>query len=435
MKAKIVLAGLLFWVAGGLVQAQDGWNWPSDPAKEAKARELNAAYVDYMKSEQFVEATKGLNWLLINVPDLNESIYINGTAVYDGASKASTDEAQKRIYQDSVMTIYDLRKDKYDNESVWIENKAYFAYQYFLRDKDRVGDVVKVFDRALEVNGGTLKTPGLAGAFFNSVYFHNAYNKAFTKVELLARYEALNKILDEAEANGTDVSAPRGNLEQLVVVMELIDCDFIENTLGPKLIANPTDMALAQQVFKYSFQYKCLNNNSFMVALEIIDNESPTFATSQVRAMKLMQARDYEKAIPVLEKALNLAEKPDQKAEILFDLAKAKGQQGNKSAARSYAIEAAKADDTKAKEAYNLVAQLIMGSFNDCRRNVSRAEDQAIFIAAYNYYQRAGNSEGMRDAKARFPSKEELFTEGKQAGQTVTVGCWIGETVTLATRD
>jgi tetratricopeptide (TPR) repeat protein len=434
MKAKFVLAGLLFWVAGGLVQAQDGWNWPSDPAKEAKARELNAAYVDYMKSEQFVEATKGLNWLLTNVPNLNESIYINGVTVYDGAVKATTDEAQKRVYQDSVMTIFDLRKAQYDKENVWIENKAYFAYQYFLRDKNKVGEVVKAFDRALEVNG-TLKTPGLAGAFYNSVYFHNAYNKAFTKEELLARYERLNKILDEAEANGSDVSAPRGNLEQLVVAMELIDCDFIENTLGPKLTANPSDMALAQQIFKYSFQYKCLSNNSFMVALEIIDTDSPTFATSQVRAMKLMQTRDYDKAIPVLEKALNLAEKNDQKAEILFDLAKAKGQQGNKSAARTHALECARMDEGKAKEAYNLVAQLIMGSFNDCRRNVSRAEDQAIFIAAYNYYQRAGNSEGMRDARARFPSKEELFTEGKQAGQTVTVGCWVGETVTLATRD
>lgn len=434
MKAKSVLTGLLFLVAGGLVQAQDGWNWPSDPAAEAKARELNAAYVDYMKSEQFVEATKGLNWLLVNAPNLNESIYINGVTVYDGASKATTDEAQKRIYQDSVMTVFDLRKEQYNKENVWIENKAYFAYQYFLNDRNRVGDIVSVFDRAVEVNG-KLNTPGLTAAFFNAVYRHNAYNKAFTKEELLARYESLNKMLDEAEANGTDVSQPRGTLEQLVVVMELIDCDFIENTLGPKLIANPSDMALAQQVFKYSFQYKCLNNNSFMVALEIIDNDNPTFATSQVRAMKLMQSRDYDKAVPVLEKALGLSETNEQKAEILFDLAKAKAQQGNKSAARTYALEAARADESKAKDSYNLVAQLIMGSFNDCRRNVSRAEDQALFIAAYNYYQRAGNSEGMRDARARFPSKEELFTEGKQAGQTVTVGCWVGETVTLATRD
>ncbi|MGX7836058.1 hypothetical protein ACWKSR_12980, partial [Campylobacter fetus subsp. venerealis] len=78
------------------VQAQDGWNFPSDPAQEKKARELNAAYTDYLSSEQFVEATHGLNWLLVNVPDLNESIYQNGVKVYDGAAKAVTDEAQKR---------------------------------------------------------------------------------------------------------------------------------------------------------------------------------------------------------------------------------------------------------------------------------------------------------------------------------------------------
>jgi len=434
MKAKFVLAGLLFWVAGGLVQAQDGCNWPSDPAKEAKARELNAAYVDYMKSEQFVEATKGLNWLLVNVPDLNESIYINGATVYNGASTQVTDEAQKRVYQDSVMTVYDLRKDKFNNEGSWIENKAYYAYQYYLNDRSRLEDVVSAFDRAVEVNG-KLNTIQLVAAYFNAVYRHNAYNKAFTKDELLARYEALNAMLNEAEANGSDVSAPRGTLDQLVVIMELIDCDFIENNLGPKLAANPSDIDLANKVFQYAVQYKCTNTAAFNQALDIVDEVNPSFATAQVRAMKTIQARDYEKAIPILEKALGLAEKPEQKAEILFDMAKAKGQLGNKSAARGHALEAARRDESKAKEAYNLIAQLIMGSFNDCRRNVSRAEDQALFIAAYNYYQRAGNSEGMRDARARFPSKEELFTEGKQAGETVSVGCWIGETVTLSTRD
>jgi hypothetical protein len=28
-----------------------------------------------MKSEQFVEATKPLHWLLVNTPNLNESLY------------------------------------------------------------------------------------------------------------------------------------------------------------------------------------------------------------------------------------------------------------------------------------------------------------------------------------------------------------------------
>ncbi|MBW3467670.1 tetratricopeptide repeat protein [Arthrospiribacter ruber] len=433
MKVKSVLAGFLTIMMAGFAQAQE-WNWPSDPAEEARARELNAAYTDYMKSEQFVEATRGLNWLLTNVPQVNESIYINGVNVYAGAANASSDAAQKRVYQDSVMTVFELRDKYYDNESRWAENRAYYAYNFWKGEKDKLEEALSYFDRVVEINGN-FNTPTLVGAYFDLVYRHSAYNKAFTKMEQLEKYENLKALLDEAEAEGKDVSSPKSTLEQLVVAMELIDCEFIENNLGPKLKAEPENLMLAQQIFKYSVQYKCLNSSSFLMALELIDNDNPTFSTSQVRAMRYMQNREYEKAQPILEKALSLAENDKQKAEVQFDLAKVHAQAGRKSAARSAAMESAKLDSDKASDAYTMVGQLYMGSFNDCKGGESRAKDYSIYIAAYNAFQRAGNNDGMRDARARFPSKEELFTEGLQAGSTISTGCWIGETVTLATRD
>ena len=82
MKIKLTFLVLGAMLLAGISHAQDGWKWPADPAQEAKAREFNAAYFDYMKAEQFVEATKPLSWLLVNVPNLNESIYIQGVTVY-----------------------------------------------------------------------------------------------------------------------------------------------------------------------------------------------------------------------------------------------------------------------------------------------------------------------------------------------------------------
>lgn len=434
MKVKYALVGLLTLVIAGMAQAQDGWNWPSDDALEAKAREYNAAYVDYMKSEQFVEATKPLHWLYVNAPNLNESIYINGITVYNGAAGKAADEAKKKAYQDSVITVFEMRKANFDNEPRWIENKAYYSYNFYKADKNKVGDALATFDRVVELNGN-FNTINLVAAYFDLVYRHSAYNKAFTKEQLLERYEKLNGLLAEAEAEGKDTSAPKQTLEQLVVAMELIDCDFIEKTLGPKLAADPKNMILAQQIFKYSIQYKCTSSPTFLTVLEIIDSDSPTFSTSQVRAMRYMQNKEYDKAQPVLEKALKLAENDVQKAEVHYDLAKIHGIAGRKSAARSSALEAAKLDPEKAKDAWTLIAQMYMQSYNDCRKGVSRVEDQAVFIAAYNAYQRAGDSRGMADARARFPSKEELFTESRQPGETFTITCWIGETVTLATRD
>jgi tetratricopeptide (TPR) repeat protein len=433
MKVKVVLAGLLMFAAAGIAQAQD-WNWPTDPQEEAKAREYNAAYTDYMKSEQFVEATKPLHWLLVNVPGLNESIYMNGITIYNGAAGLASDEVKKKQYQDSVITVFEMRKVNFDNEDKWIENKAYYSYNFYKANKDKVGEALATFDRVVELNGN-FNTINLVAAYFDLVYRHYAYNKAFTKVQLLERYENLNVLLAEAEADGKDVSAPKQTLEQLVVAMELIDCDFIENTLLPRLQADRSNLILAQQIFRYSLQYKCLTTTAFGLALEIIDTDNPTFSTSQVRAMRFLQNREYDKAQPLLEKALTLAENDTQKAEVYMDLSKVHGQAGRKGASRASALEAAKVDPTRSSDAWALIGQLYMGSFNDCKGGVSRAKDYSIYIAAYNAFQRAGDSKGMSDARARFPSKEELFTEGLQVGDTYNTGCWIGENVTLATRD
>ena len=167
MKIKSTFLALGALLLAGFAQAQD-WNWPADPAQEAKARELNAAYTDYMKSEQFVEATKPLNWLLVNVPELNESLYINGVNVYKGAADKTEDAAQKAIYQDSVMLIYEKRGEIYNNAPKWIENKAYFGYQFYKSNKEKIPGVIADFEKALELNG-TINYQ-LVAAYFDLIY-------------------------------------------------------------------------------------------------------------------------------------------------------------------------------------------------------------------------------------------------------------------------
>lgn len=432
MKLKSTLLALGAILMAGYAQAQD-WNWPADAAKESLAREKNAAYVDYMKSDQFIEATKPLNWLLVNVPELNESIYINGVNIYKGAADATEDAAQKLVYQDSVMKIYEKRGQIYNNPEKWIENKAYFGYLFFKNDPKRVGNVISDFEKAIELNGNI--NHQLVAAYFNLIYLNNAYNDAYSGEQILAKYDMASELLNKSEAEGKDVASSRSLLEQVLINMELIDCDFIEKTIGPKLAADPSNLDIANQIFKYSVQYKCYSSNSFLAALELIDSNNPTFATSQVRAMRYMAAGDFAKAQPVLEKALTLAENNKQKAEIQMELAKIHTNAGRKSAARAAAKEAAALDAELTAAAYSLIGDLYMSSFNDCKGGESRAKDYSVFIAAYNAYQKAGDSKGMGQARSRFPSKEELFTEGLQVGSTISTGCWVGETVALATRD
>lgn len=431
MKVKIALIGLLSFAYAGMVQAQE-WNWPEDSQTEARAREYNAAYNDYLNSGEFVAATRPLHWLLTNTPNLNEALYINGVKVYDGAAKEVEDDAQKRVYQDSVILIYNKRGELYNNEEKWIENKAYYAYNFYKDDQNKLKDAAAEFERAYELHGTITHT--LAPMYFNLVYRNYAY-KNYNADEVLDRLTIVNEILDNAEERGENVSNQRGQVEQLVVAMELIDCDFIENKLGPRLQADPENMQLAQQVFQYSVRYKCTNTATFTTALEMIDNDDPTFSTSQVRGMRYYQNKEYGRAIELFEKAITLATTDEQRGDVQYDIARANSAMNRKSQARAAAQKAAELNKEKASDAWTLIGNLYMQSSADCRGGQSRVKDQSIFLAAHEAFRRGGDSSGMANAKARFPSKEELFTEGFQVGESINTGCWIGESVTLATRD
>lgn len=431
IKSTFLIFGAM--LLAGFAHAQEGWNWPSDPAEEKKARELNAAYTDYMKSEQFVEATKPLNWLLVNAPNLNESIYINGVTVYKGAADKSTDAAQKLVYQDSVMAVYDKRGALYNNTAKWIETKAYYGYLFFKSDAKKIPAVIADFEKAVELKGNI--NYQFVPAYFDLVEKNYSVNKAYNAEQVLAIYDKSNKVLDAAAAAGKDVAGSKSTLETLLVKMKLIDCDFIENTMGPKLTADPTNEELAEQIFNYSRQYKCFTSKAFLAALEFKDSKEPSFNTSESLGTLYSVAKDMEKAEKYFEKALTLESTEKQRAGVKMELARIYRIAGKKSAARTAAREAASLDGELTSSAYGLIGDLYMSAYNDCRGGESRAKDYSIFIAAYNAYQRAGDSKGMGSARSRFPSKEELFTEGLQLGSSLSTGCWVGETVSLSTRD
>lgn len=117
-----------------------------------------------------------------------------------------------------------------------------------------------------------------------------------------------------------------------------------------------------------------------------------------------------------------------------MDLADVALKRGQKAAARENAVKAVSADNSKRESAYTLIGDLYMSSFDQCKGGESMVKDRAVFLAAYDAYQKAGNSSRMAKAKEGFPSAEEIFNEEKEVGQNLTVGCWINETVTIQKR-
>lgn len=416
-----------------LAVSQPGWNWPEN---KGKAEEKNALYSDAMKLGNYKEAAGHLSWLLSNAPDLNKSLYINGAKIYEGLADAESDKTQKEAYVDSAMIMYDIRVKLFGEESEVLNRKAYKAYKYLKGRKDKYSEVFALFKKAFELNGNKIFDNNLV-AYMDIVRRHKLTGGSLTDVEVIDIYGQLNDIIDFKVGLGKNIDRLeiyRDNIDKLLTATVTVDCSFVEANLAPKVAANPSDLKMAKKVFQLLLTGKCSDSPFFVSTAQIINEAEPNYGMAIVIAKKLSAEKEYDKAEVYYNQALDLTDDNTKKGGVQLDLAKMHVARGNKSQARSNALKAVQFDPSVSSEAYSLIGHLYMGSYETCRKAVSKVEDRGVFLAAYEMYRKAGNGEGMSNAKAQFPSISEIFELGLSEGETFKVACWVNEVVTIQRR-
>ncbi|WP_296622759.1 hypothetical protein [Marivirga sp.] len=434
MKRILLTLALLIGVQATML-AQDGWNWPEDPDKKAKAMEKNALYSDMLTAEKYEAAKPPLDWLLKETPDLNPSIYIQGVKVYENLAESSTGQKQKNM-QDSVVLLYDLRI-KYFNDVENVTNrKANDAYNVWKERKDKYKDLYEIEKEAIEMLGAKSFSS-------NAIYYMDAARRykltggPLTDLDIIAIYDQVQDVLDEMLASGESaqkIQKARDYVEKLFNASVTIDCNIIDQQLYPKFIEDGKKIEDAERIVKFALAGGCTSSDSFIEAAKVVQENSPEFGLSRMIAIRLKANGDLEGAEKYFSKALKYTEDNIKKADVHIELADIASKQGNRSQARSYAYEALNEDPSR-KEAYVIIGDLYLKSYADCKGGEDVVKDRAVYIAAYNMYQKGGDSNRMGVAKEQFPSNEDIFNYDYEIGDEVKVGCWIGETVQVQIRD
>ncbi len=203
----------------------------------------------------------------------------------------------------------------------------------------------------------------------------------------------------------------------------------------PKLQANPDDAEMAKKIIALSLASSCTDRPFFIEAAEATFNAEPNAGLAKTIASRKLANDETDEADEWFKKAIELSSDDEQKGEIYMDMASINLKNGDKAQARNYALKSASMSSEQASKAYKMVGNMYMNSYDQCKGGKNMVEDQAVFIAAYDMYAKAGDRAGMSSAKEQFPSKEEVFTYNKKVGEKVKVNCWVGESVTIQTRD
>jgi tetratricopeptide (TPR) repeat protein len=412
-------------------QAQPGWNW-GDQVDVAK--EKNALYVDMLKAGRYQEAIPPHNWLLENTPDLNESLYQNGAKLYEELVDVEKDAAKKSEYQDKAMEMYDLRIKYFGREDYVLNRKVYPAYKFYKDDKDKSQELLEMFNRAFELNGTKFST-GNAAAYMDVVRRFKIYGGEISDEEIINIYSKLTDLLEKKIESGRQVDYTKRTLETLDKILAGtvdLNCDFVESILGPKFEVEP-DVKIAKKIFSLMLTGKCTDRPLAFEAAKVVNEAEPSFGIAKFLAVRAASEGDIPTAMDFYRQSLELTDENIKKAEIYMGMSRLEANNGNKVEARSNARKSL-AFDPSNKEAYSLIGNLYMSSFDECKQGEKKTDDYAIFWAAYKMYKLAGDSDGMAKARQLFPTIEDIFNDEYQEGNTFQVGCWINETVTIERR-
>ncbi len=432
MNTRIFGFTLILLLTAIVTFAQPGWNWPED---KAKAEEENVMYSDLQRAGQFKEAADHLQWLLDNAPNLNESIYINGIKIYQELAESESDATAKLSHQEKCMELYDKRIEYFGNEGKVLNRKAYAAYKLYKNNKEKYEELFRLYERTFELNGNDVSTNNLV-AYMDVIRRYKLTGGPITDDDILERYDVVMGVIDYKLKSGKNTASLKKNKEfvdKLLTTMVQVDCDFISNRLGPKLQDDPSNLKLAKKIMGLSLANKCTEEPIFLEASMIVHEQEPAFGIAKVIALKSHASGDYATADKYYLQAADLADDNSEKGEVLYALATSRYKRGKKQSARQYALEAAGADPSL-KMAYKLVGDLYYNSFSDCKQGISRVQDRAVYLAAYEMYERAGNSRLMQSAREQFPSIQDIFELDMKEGQSIKVGCWINTSVRIQRR-
>ena len=411
----------------------------STNADSLEMHERLALFQDAAKARHYREAASHLNWLLKHKPQQHVSIYIIGADILDELAKSEKDQGRKRVAVDSMLLVYDLRL-KYCGDSANVVNrKALASYRYNINGPNP-GQVLQLMDEAFRLNQDEIMDATLV-PYMQAVALVKVKEKTLTQDDVLDRYDKLMSILDNKMKTAVADKKRVGKLgqyqkeiDELLLKIAKVDCDFVHNNLAPKYQRNPADLALAKKVFGYMLNADCEKDSLWLATAEFIFSKEPNFGLAKHIGLQYIFSQDFNKARYYIDASLQYAPTASDSADIYIFRGSLLLRQNDRLAARTAYREAFRIDN-KHTEALEKIGDLYYNSFHECAQEKSVADDRFTYLVAYDYYERAGNREKMEMTKKLFPSKEEIFLMNYRAGEVKQVGCWINESTAIRTRD
>ncbi len=379
--------------------------------------------------------------------------YMDGRKLYKAMLEKETDEAKKKEYTETILSLYDQQIQCFPKAAAALYGRKAFDmfYSPFYGYRQTTADA---FAEAVEKAGD--KTEYLVFEPYGQLVVYLYQNKKMEQLKAREIFLRLNEIADKSiEAGGQykayyESSKARMNSHFKPIEDEIFDCEYFKGKLLPEVEKNPEDL----EVLKYAYNklriQGCDTSATFMMDLkgkyeakasEVNAALEAEFLANNpgVAAKRAYDEGKFEEAISLYEEAISKAEEEgdkDKQAEYYFGIASIQYRKlENKRGAREFAKKAASLRDGWGRP-YMLIGDMYAASSRTCG-NDGYSRGLAVIAAIDKYsYAKSIDSDVAEEANRKIglyrgsmPTKEDVFQRSLKVGTPVRVACWIGETV------
>lgn len=391
-------------------------------------------YQTLFKATKIGDSFDAWSEVIKNCPKESEAIYTDGIQILQYKTDIATSTEEKEKLVRDILKLYDQYNKNYPLSTPDFEvNKAMTLVANKIDAKE---EIFSLLDSGFAKASKSVTDANAIYTYF-SIYCErfNSGDKKITANSVLEKYTLVSSLLNQLQAakpeNKEYKTAQRAidNLIKDVATCENLDAFYTKNYQENQ---ENTDWITSALI---SLSAKCSTKPIFVTLAEKLYSTKATAQSAKFMALANLKQKKFPEAIKFYNESAELETNPTEKAKIYYTLAT--GLLSNDLPKAKETLNKALAADPKMGKAYLFLAQLYVNSANDCGK--TDFEKKAVYYLAIQTVKKAENVEVklkptvdkmVSDFEAKSVTAAEIST-AKMNGKSITIGCWINETITF----
>ena len=418
-------------------------------------------YAENAKAKNYNEAYTQLAPLVAKCPDASAAIYQYGAIIYQDRLDNKVGEQEANVH--GLIDMIQAQIDKYPTKVDVTRKKMEIArtmYKYkmgssseqfnmfndiFNADEDNFTDpngIITYFSLAKgEFDAGNMDLKGL-------FVIYDALSGKINK-ELDSRTGEVDILGDKLEA-GTITDLEKQTLENQKInlsnydivagsltatIGKLVGCDYLVPLYESEFEVNKNDSVWLSSVLNRLNYKDCTDAPIYLKAVKALHIINPSADTAY--GLGIIAKSSAEK-FKYWEEALSLGVNKNREAKIHYEKGNSLKSSGNYGQAKAEYLAAVRARPSYGI-AYLKIANMMAASAQNCGSDPFT--QRAVYWVAARWAEKAASIDGSirsnansyaANYRAKAPSKQDIFSSSTHnSGDTIKIGCWIGETVTI----